>query len=126
MQANKPMASPPHQKRTEQQHCHSPLRLISDGISSQQATAQQSNPQCVQAKNSARTCVILPRGGGFPNQTIVAEGNQEQAVRVMAGSHMGGGQQTFSQIRRDLKRPRTQDKEWTMINKDTSTNQQQR
>jgi hypothetical protein len=91
-------------------------------ISSRQATAQRSNPQCVQAKNSAQTCAILTRGSGFPHQTIVAEGNQEQAVCVMAGPHMGGSQQTFSQIQRDLKRPWMQDKERTTINKDTSTN----
>jgi hypothetical protein len=65
-------------------------------ISSRQATAQRSNPHCVQAKNSARTCAILPRGGGFLHQTIVVEDNQEQAVRIMAGPHIGGGQQTFS------------------------------
>jgi hypothetical protein len=93
-----------------------------DRISSRQATAQQSNPQCTRAKNSARTCAILPCGGEFPHQTIVAEGNQEQAVRIMAGPHMGGGQQAFSQIQRDLKKPWTQDKEQTTIHKDTSTN----
>jgi hypothetical protein len=95
-----------------------------NGISSQQATAQQSDPQCVRAKNSAQTCAILPRGGGFPHQIIVVEGNQEQAVRIMAGPHMGDGQQTFSRIQRDLKRPWMQDKERTTINKDTNTNQQ--
>jgi hypothetical protein len=93
-----------------------------DRISSQKATAQQSNPQRVQAENLAQSCGILPCGGGFPHQTIMVKGNQEQAVRVMAGPHMGGGQQTFSRIRRDLKRQCTQDKEQTMINKDTSTN----
>ena len=36
-----------------------------DRISSRQTTTQRSNPQCVRAKKAARTCAILPRGGGF-------------------------------------------------------------
>jgi hypothetical protein len=33
----------------------------------------------------------------------VAEGNQEQAVHVMAGPHMGGGQQHFPESEETLK-----------------------
>ena len=35
----------------------------------------------------------------------------------MAGPHMGGGQQELPQVRRDIKRPRVQDKERTTIDK---------
>ena len=31
----------------------------------------------------------------YINQTIVAQSHQEQAVRIVAGPHMGGGQQAF-------------------------------
>jgi len=34
----------------------------------------------------------IPRGGGFPNQTVVAQGHQKQTICIMAGPHMGGSQ----------------------------------
>ncbi len=49
-----------------------------------------------------RTRAILPRGGRFPNQTVVAQSHQEQAVCIVAGTHMGGGQQAFPQVQRDI------------------------
>jgi len=88
-----------------------------DRISSRQTTTQRSNPQRVQAKNAARTCAILPRGGGFPNQTGVAQDHKKQTICIVAGPHMGGGQQAFPRVRRDIERPRTKNKEWITINK---------
>ena len=117
MQTNKAMANPPHQKRHKREHRHSPLRSMPDRIFTRQTTARRSNPQRVRAKNAARTCAILPCGGGFPNQTVVAQGHQKQTICVMARPHMGGGQQELPRVRRDIKRPRAQDEEWTTIDK---------
>ena len=117
MQTNKHMASFPRKKSPQHQHRHNPLRPMPDRISSRQTTTQQSNPQRVRAKNAAGTCAILPRGGVFPNQTIVAQGHQKQSICIVAGPHMGGGQQAFPQVQRDIERPRTKDKEWITINK---------
>jgi hypothetical protein len=52
----------------------------------------------------------------------VAGGNQEQAVGILARTHMGSGQQALalSRVQSDLKRPRMQEKKWTLINKDAS------
>jgi len=69
-----------------------------DRISSRQTTTQQSNSQCVQAKNAARTGEILPRSGGFPNQNVVAQGQHKQTICIVAGPHMGGGQQAFPRV----------------------------
>jgi len=88
-----------------------------DRISSRQTTTQRSNPQHLRAKNTAQTCAILPRGDGFPNQTVVAQGHQKQTICIMAGHHMGGRQQAFPRVRRDIERPRTKDKERITINK---------
>ena len=44
----------------------------------------------------------------------------------MAGPHMGGGQQALPQVQRDPKRPWTQDKKRTTINKDNDRKWQQR
>ena len=126
MQTNKAMANPPHQKRHKREHRHSPLRSMPDGISTRQTTARRSNPQCVRAKNAARTCAILPRGGGFPNQTVVAQGHQKQTICIMAGPHMGGGQQELPRVRRDIKRPRAQDEERTTIDKSDTPNRLRR
>ena len=122
MQPNKAMVNPPHQKRHQREHRHSPLRLMPDRISTRQTTAQQSNPQRVRAKDTAQTCAILPRGGGFPNQTVVAQGHQKQTICIMAGPHMGGGQQELPRVRRDIKRPRAQDKKLITINKNVTPN----
>jgi len=126
MQTNKAMVNPPHQKRHQREHRHSPLRSMPDEISTQQTTAQQSNPQRVRAKNTARTCAILPRGGGYPNQTVVAQGHQKQTICIMAGPHMAGGQQELPRVRRNIKMPWAQDEERITIDKSDTPNRRQR
>jgi hypothetical protein len=96
------------------------LRSMPDGISTRQTTARRSNPQRVRAKNTARNCAILPRGGGFPNQTVMVQGHQKQTICIMAGPHMGGGQQELPRVRRDIKRPRAQDEERITMTKKKS------
>ena len=54
---------------------------------------------------------------GFSNQTVVAQGHQKQTICIMAGPHMGGGQQELPRVRRDIKRPRAQDEERITIDK---------
>ena len=85
-------------------------------VFTRQTTAKRFHPQPVRTQNASRLRALLPRIGRIPHQTIVAESNQERAVRVMAGPHMGDGQQALPRVRGDLKRPRTQDKKWTTIN----------
>ncbi len=56
----------------------------------------------------------------------MAQGNQKQAVPILAGPHMGGNQQALPRVQGDLKRPQTQDKKRPAIDEYISNKGQQR
>jgi hypothetical protein len=79
----------------------------------------------LRAKNPTRTCPLLPCSSRVSNKTHLAESDQKQALRILAGTHGGSSHTPLPRFTGNVKRPWPQSPKRTTLHQGRSSRRKQ-